>query len=52
MPPEAVKNCVYYNRTDVWAFGVFVFELLHGESPYARSYNIDDLFEKMNQPLR
>lgn len=30
MPPEAVKDKIYHMKTDVWTYGVFVYELLHG----------------------
>ena len=51
MPPEAAKDSYYCSKTDVWAFGVFIFELLHGESPYAKSFNIPDLIDKLYSPL-
>ena len=33
MAPEALINNLYGPKTDTWAFGVFVFEILHGDTP-------------------
>ena len=35
MSPEGFKHSIYGPKTDVWAFGALVFELLHGDTPYA-----------------
>ena len=35
MSPEGWKNSIYGVKTDVWAFGILVYELLHGDTPYA-----------------
>lgn len=35
MSPEGIKHNVYGPKTDVWAFGIFVYELLHGKTPYS-----------------
>ena len=37
MAPEAIIDSFYVRNTDVWGFGCFVYQLFHGESPYARS---------------
>lgn len=29
-----MKNRLYGPKTDVWAFGIFVYEILHGKTPY------------------
>ncbi len=34
MPPEVIKNSAYSKASDVWSFGVLLWELLTGEIPY------------------
>jgi len=34
MSPEGFIENVYGPKTDIWAFGVLIFELLHGETPF------------------
>jgi serine/threonine protein kinase len=34
MSPECVKHNVYGPKSDVWAFGIFIYEILHGKTPY------------------
>jgi serine/threonine protein kinase len=35
MSPEGLIHNIYGPKTDVWAFGVLIYELLHGETPFA-----------------
>ena len=35
MSPEGLVANVYGPKTDVWSFGVMIYELLHGEPPLA-----------------
>jgi serine/threonine protein kinase len=35
MSPEGFVDCIYGPKTDVWAFGILIFELLHGDTPYS-----------------
>jgi serine/threonine protein kinase len=35
MPPEALLQSIYTPKTDVWAFGILIYELLHGDPPLA-----------------
>ena len=51
MPPEALSKNLYSNKTDVWAFGVLVFEIFHGESPFAKSHDVKELTQKVYTPL-
>ena len=34
MPPEVIKSSTYSKSSDVWSFGVLLWELLTGEVPY------------------
>lgn len=40
MPPEALSKNLYSNKTDVWAFGVLLYEIFHGDSPYAKCHDM------------
>jgi SNF-related kinase len=35
MSPEGLIDNVYGPKTDIWAFGMLIFELLHGETPFS-----------------
>ena len=35
MSPEGLIDNVYGPKTDVWAFGMLIYELLHGETPFS-----------------
>jgi len=39
MAPEALMERIYNQKTDVWSFGVVIFEVLTRESPY-KDYNL------------
>lgn len=34
MSPEGILKNVYGPKTDVWAFGIMVYELYHGKTPF------------------
>ncbi|XP_053608562.1 mitogen-activated protein kinase kinase kinase 11 isoform X3 [Plodia interpunctella] len=34
MPPEVIKNSTFSRASDVWSYGVLLWELLTGETPY------------------
>lgn len=34
MSPEGLLDNIYGPKTDVWAFGILVYEILHGFSPF------------------
>jgi serine/threonine protein kinase len=35
MSPEGLINNFYGPKTDVWSFGILIYELLHGVTPLA-----------------
>lgn len=51
MPPEALTKGYYTNRTDVWAFGVLLYEIFHGESPFAKCIDRNDLIQTVSIPM-
>jgi serine/threonine protein kinase len=34
MAPEAFIDNIYGSKTDVWSFGIIMYELLHGKTPF------------------
>jgi serine/threonine protein kinase len=44
MSPEGLIHNIYGEKTDIWAFGIVIYELLHGESPFACYKLNQDLF--------
>ena len=51
MSPEGFIHNLYGPKTDVWAFGVMVYELLHGETPYSRCRSEEELKAALRKQL-
>lgn len=51
MSPEGFISNIYGPKTDVWAFGVLLYELLHGETPYAFCRTLNELKYNLSIPL-
>jgi serine/threonine protein kinase len=51
MSPEGFLNNRYSLKTDVWAFGVVVYELLHGKTPFQHCLNDLQLRNCMSQQI-
>jgi serine/threonine protein kinase len=51
MSPEGFISNIYGCKTDIWAFGVFVYELLHGYPPLLHCKTSSDLIDAMAQPM-
>lgn len=47
MSPEGYIDNIYGPKTDVWAFGIIVYELLHGRAPGSNCLNDHQLKNKM-----
>lgn len=35
MSPEGLIDNIYGPKTDIWSFGILIFEMLHGETPFS-----------------
>lgn len=51
MSPEGLIHNIYGPKTDIWAFGVLIYELLHGETPYANCRTEAELKHQVSQPI-
>jgi serine/threonine protein kinase len=52
MSPEGLLENIYGSKTDVWAFGVFIYEIIHGDTPLAFCQNEVDLKMHIMNPIR
>src|SRR5688572_26042200 len=52
MPPESIENCFFNVKTDVWSYGVLLWELMtRGEVPF-RGLSADELIVKLRSGQR
>ena len=52
MSPEGLLNHIYGAKTDIWAFGVFLFEILHGDTPLYFCKSENDLKANIGVPIK
>ncbi|XP_057463568.1 serine/threonine-protein kinase D6PKL2-like [Actinidia eriantha] len=52
LAPEIIKGEGHGSAVDWWTFGIFLFELLFGKTPFKGSGNRATLFNVVGQPLR
>ncbi|KAE9588928.1 hypothetical protein Lal_00012676 [Lupinus albus] len=52
LAPEIVKGEGHGSAVDWWTFGIFLYELLFGRTPFKGSANRATLFNVVGQPLR
>lgn len=52
LAPEIVKGEGHGSAVDWWTFGIFLYELLHGRTPFKGAGNRATLFNVVGQPLR
>ena len=51
MSPEGYIDGVYGPKTDVWAFGILIYELLHGDTPFSYCKTENQLKYNLSIPL-
>jgi len=51
MSPEGFIDNIYGPKTDVWAFGIFMYELIHGKTPFSQCTNENDLRREIRTPI-
>ena len=52
MSPEGLINHEYGPKSEVWSFGVMIYELLHGYAPLSYCKDEASLKDTIRQPLR
>ncbi|GFS45882.1 D6 protein kinase like 2 [Actinidia rufa] len=52
LAPEIIKGEGHGSAVDWWTFGIFLYELLFGKTPFKGSVNQATLFNVVGQPLR
>ncbi|KAJ4975546.1 hypothetical protein NE237_000652 [Protea cynaroides] len=52
LAPEIIKGDGHGSAVDWWTFGIFLYELLFGKTPFKGSGNRATLFNVVGQPLR
>jgi len=52
LAPEIIKGEGHGSAVDWWTFGIFLYELLFGRTPFKGSGNRATLFNVVGQPLR
>jgi serine/threonine protein kinase len=52
LAPEIIRGDGHGSAVDWWTFGIFLYELLHGATPFKGSGNRATLFNVVAQPLR
>ncbi|XP_074274208.1 serine/threonine-protein kinase AGC1-7-like [Silene latifolia] len=52
LAPEIIKGEGHGSAVDWWTFGIFLYELLHGSTPFKGQGNRATLFNVVGQPLR
>jgi serine/threonine protein kinase len=51
MAPDGLLHSVYGPKTDVWSFGMLLFEILHGRTPYHDCESEVELKERVQMPV-
>lgn len=51
MSPEGLIYNYYGEKTDIWAFGIIIYELLHGETPFCHCLTEAELKNSAVKPI-
>lgn len=51
MSPEGIILNVYSEKTDIWALGIVLYEILHGETPFQHCESDQDLRYHVVRPI-
>ncbi len=51
MSPEGLIHKIYGPKTDVWAFGILIYEMLHGRSPFDACESEEQLKDIISKPI-
>ncbi|KAI3977955.1 hypothetical protein MKX01_032332 [Papaver californicum] len=52
LAPEIIKGNGHGSAVDWWTFGIFLYELIHGRTPFRGSGNRETLFNVVSRPLK
>jgi serine/threonine protein kinase len=52
MSPEGIHNNSYGPKTDVWAFGIMLYELYHGQPPFCFCQSEQELKAVVLKPMQ
>lgn len=52
MPPEALQNCQYSFKSDIFSLGILYYELLHGYTPWPCHSEPELLAKMLSQPIK
>lgn len=52
MSPEGLISNQYGPKTDVWAFGVVIYELVHGRQPLLSCKSDEELRSSISKSIR
>ncbi|KAL2523399.1 Protein kinase superfamily protein [Forsythia ovata] len=52
LAPEIIRGDGHGSAVDWWTFGIFLYELLHGRTPFKGNSNRETLFNVVGQPLK
>lgn len=51
MAPEGLLNNIYGPKTDVWSFGMLLFEIVHGQTPFHNCESESELKQRVQVPV-
>jgi len=51
MSPEGLICNIYGEKTDIWAFGILIYEMLNGETPFCHCANDMELKQNIVRPI-